>query len=167
MYSLEYRKDVKLLTEKDFATEKEFEKYLKKFDYADWAEFEEYFFDYKDPIDNSNWRYPFDIDGGDYDRSINTLGVVRDFGANNQKVATMWEDVRSTGISAWALLLWTLLAVGVAVGIIALCVVLKNRSKMKVVIKRAGADGTEQQADNHDQQEADESEQIPSDTEQQ
>ena len=30
-----------------------------EFDYGSWEEFEEYFFDSRDVMDNSNWRYPF------------------------------------------------------------------------------------------------------------
>ncbi len=138
VYSLEYRKDVELRTEKDFATATEFEKYMETFDYADWAEFEEYFFDYCDPIDDSNWRYPFVIaDGNAYNRTIDDLGVMKDFGANNYKVSTMWEDVRSTGITVWGLLGWTVLALAVVVGIVALVVLIQRRGKMRVIVKKA------------------------------
>lgn len=107
-------------------------------DYASWEEFAEYFFDYVDPIDDSNWRYPFEImAGNEYNRGIEELGVMRDFGANNYKVSTMWEDVRSTGITAWALLGWTVLAAAVIVGVTALVVWLQRRSKMRVIVKRA------------------------------
>lgn len=107
-------------------------------DYASWQEFEDYFFNNFDPIDDSNWRYPFEImAGNEYDRGIEELGVMRDFGANNYKVSTMWEDVRSTGITAWALLGWTVLAAAVIVGVTALVVWLQRRSKMRVIVKRA------------------------------
>ena len=107
-------------------------------DYASWQEFEDYFFNNFDPIDDSNWRYPFEImAGNEYNRGIEELGVMRDFGANNYKVSTMWEDVRSTGITAWALLGWTVLAAAVIVGITALVVWLQRRSKMRVIVKRA------------------------------
>lgn len=107
-------------------------------DYASWQEFEDYFFNNFDPIDDSNWRYPFEImAGNEYNRGIEELGVMRDFGANNYKVSTMWEDVRSTGITAWALLGWTVLAATVIVGVTALVVWLQRRSKMRVIVKRA------------------------------
>ncbi len=107
-------------------------------DYASWQEFEDYFFNNFDPIDDSNWRYPFEImAGNEYNRGIEELGVMRDFGANNYKVSTMWEDVRSTGITAWALLGWTVLAAAVIVGVTALVVWLQRRSKMRVIVKRA------------------------------
>lgn len=106
-------------------------------DYASWQEFEDYFFNNFDPIDDSNWRYPFEImAGNEYNRGIEELGVMRDFGANNYKVSTMWEDVRSTGITAWALLGWTVLAAAVIVGVTALVVWLQRRSKMRVIVKR-------------------------------
>ena len=107
-------------------------------DYASWQEFEDYFFNNFDPIDDSNWRYPFEImAGNEYNRGIEELGVMRDFGANNYKVSTMWEDVRSTGITAWALLGWTVLTAAVIVGVTALVVWLQRRSKMRVIVKRA------------------------------
>lgn len=107
-------------------------------DYASWQEFEDYFFNNFDPIDDSNWRYPFEImAGNEYNRGIEELGVMRDFGANNYKVSTMWEDVRSTGITAWALLGWMVLAAAVIVGVTALVVWLQRRSKMRVIVKRA------------------------------
>ena len=107
-------------------------------DYASWQEFEDYFFNNFDPIDDSNWRYPFEImAGNEYNRGIEELGVMRDFGANNYKVSTMWEDVRSTGITAWALRGWTVLAAAVIVGVTALVVWLQRRSKMRVIVKRA------------------------------
>lgn len=107
-------------------------------DFADWEEFVEYFFDNCDPIDDSNWRYPFVIaDGNEYNRAIDDLGVMKDFGVNNYKVSTMWEEVRSTGITVWGLLGWTVLALAVAVGIIALVVFIQRRGKMRVVVKKA------------------------------
>lgn len=107
-------------------------------DFADWEEFAEYFFDYCDPIDDSNWRYPFVVaSDNEYNRSIDDLGVMRDFGANNNKVSTMWEDVRSTGITVWGLLGWTVLVLAVAVGVVALVVAITRRKKMYVIIKKA------------------------------
>ncbi len=76
-----------------------------------------------DTVSYSNWRYPFlteDTESG-YDRTPETtLGVMQDFGENNNKVSVMWENVRSTGITAMGLLLYTLLAIAVAVGVILL-----------------------------------------------
>lgn len=107
-------------------------------DFASWEEFEEYFFDYCDPIDDSNWRYPFVIESdNEFERDISDLGVMRDFGANNNKVSTMWEDIRSTGITVWALLGWTCLALAVAVGVIALVTAVLRRRRMTVIVKRA------------------------------
>lgn len=107
-------------------------------DFGSWEEFEDYFFDYVDPMDDSNWRYPFVISKeNEFNRKIADLGVMRDFGVNNHKVTTMWEDVRSTGITAWALLGWTTLALAVAVGVIAFAVFLKRRMQMRVVVKKA------------------------------
>ncbi len=107
-------------------------------DFASWEEFVEYFFDYVDPIDDSNWRYPFTIVAdNEYNRSISDLGVMRDFGANNNKVSTMWEEVRSTGITALGLLGWTVLVIAVVVGLIALVMFIKRHKKMTVIIKKA------------------------------
>lgn len=107
-------------------------------DYASWEEFEEFFFDYKDPIDDSNWRYPFVIAAeNEYGRKLSDLGVMRDFGVNNTKVSTMWESVRSTGITVWGLLGWTVAVLAVAVGVIALVMVVGRRKKKYVIVKRA------------------------------
>ena len=108
---------------------------ITEFDYDSWDEFAEYYFDYRDEMDNSNWRYPFLIaDEGNetYDRSLDTLGVMRDYGENNKAVVTMWNYVRSAGVSALPLLGWTVLAVAVVVGIIVLCEFIK-RHKNSVV----------------------------------
>lgn len=107
-------------------------------DYASWEEFEEFFFDYKDPIDDSNWRYPFVIAAeNEYGRKISDLGVMRDFGVNNTKVSTMWESVRSTGITVWGLLGWTAAVLAVAVGAIALVMAVGRRKKKYVIVKKA------------------------------
>ena len=118
---------------------------LEEFDFDSWEEFEEYFFDYRNEIDNSNWRYPFLVNGNEteYDRSLNTLGVMRDFGENNKKVITMWNGARSTGVSALPLLGWTVLAVAVAVGIVALCEFIKRRKNSTVKIVSPKAENTE------------------------
>lgn len=107
-------------------------------DYETWEEFAEFFFDYKDPIDDSNWRYPFVIAAdNEYGRQISDLGVMRDFGVNNTKVSTMWESVRSTGITVWGLLGWTAAVLAVAVGVIALVLAIARRKKKYVIVKRA------------------------------
>lgn len=107
-------------------------------DYASWEEFEEFFFDYKDPIDDSNWRYPFVIAAeNEYGRKLSDLGVMRDFGVNNTKVSTMWESVRSTGITVWGLLGWTVAVLAVAVGAIALVMAVGRRKKKYIIVKRA------------------------------
>ena len=108
---------------------------ITEFDYDSWDEFAEYYFDYRDEMDNSNWRYPFLIaDEGNetYDRSLDTLGVMRDYGENNKAVVTMWNYARSAGVTALPLLGWTVLAVAVVVGIIVLCEFIK-RHKNSVV----------------------------------
>lgn len=110
---------------------------LEDCDYEDWDAFCEYFFDGLDAIDNSNWRYPFVIaeqSGGAYNRSIDTLGVMRDFGVNNKAVVTMWNAARSTGDNALPLLGWTALAVALAVGIAALCEYFKFLRKTRVKV---------------------------------
>ena len=110
---------------------------ITEFDYDTWEDFEEYFFYNYDRIDNSNWRYPFMIaeqGDGAYNRSLDTLGVMRDFGVNNKAVVTMWNAARSTGDNALPLLGWTALAVALAVGIAALCEYLKFLRKTRVKV---------------------------------
>lgn len=84
------------------------------------AEFDQYFF--------TDIRYP--------DVNSTTLGVMKDFGVNNQMVVMMWEGVRSTGITAWALLGWTMLALGVVVGLIAVIYVIRDHKRKYVVISK-------------------------------
>ena len=112
-----------------------------EFDYGSWEEFEEYFFDSRDVMDNSNWRYPFVL-SDDATRALETLGVMRDFGANNKAVVTMWNYARSTGENALPLLGWTALALFVAVGIIVLCEYIKRLHNSKVKIASAAVGGT-------------------------
>ncbi|MBR2974201.1 MAG: hypothetical protein IKC47_00455, partial [Clostridia bacterium] len=83
-------------------------------------EFVDYYF-------NNTIRYP----------NINdtSLGIMKDFGVNNQMVVMMWEGVRSTGITAWGLLGWTMLALGVVVGVIAVVYVIRDHNRKYVVIK--------------------------------
>ena len=68
---------------------------------------------------------------------------MRDFGENNKKVITMWNGARSTGVSALPLLGWTVLAVAVAVGIVALCEFIKRRKNSTVKIVSPKAENTE------------------------
>lgn len=115
-------------------------------EYSSWEEFCEYFFDYRDEIDDSNWRYPFEVSENEtYDRSINTLGVMRDFGANNKQVVTMWNYARSAGITALPLFLWTLLALAVVCGIVFLALFIKNQKAKRVIISKESADKTDNQ----------------------
>ena len=107
-------------------------------EYASWEEFCEYFFDYVDEIDGSNWRYPFisaEING-DNDRNIDSLGVMRDFGAKNKAVVTAWNYARSAGTTALPLLGWTLLAVVVAVGALFAVILVKRLLSERVVLPK-------------------------------
>ena len=107
----------------------------------DYDEFVSEFFDYKDVIDGSNWRYPFESapierdQTNPFDRSIDTLGVMRDFGANNKKVVTMWNHARSAGVNALPLLGWTALAVAVAVGALYAVIGIKRWKSQTVKIE--------------------------------
>ncbi len=107
-------------------------------DFADIEEFKDYFFYMVDPVDNSNWRYPF-VFGHEqneaFPRNIDTLGVMRDFGNKNKDVVVMWNYVRSAAVSSWQLLLWTLAVVALTLGVIALCRVITLKKRMNVVIK--------------------------------
>lgn len=112
---------------------------VSSFDFDSWEEFEEYFFDYCDEVDKSNWRYPFvsaNNNTGDYDRSLTTLGVMCDFGENNKAVVTMWNGARSKGVSALPLLGWTALVAAVAVGVIALCEYVKHHKNSVVKLPK-------------------------------
>ena len=87
------------------------------FDYDCWADFEEEFFFYCDEIDGTNWRYPLESDFANaINRTANTFGVMRDFGAKNKDVVTMWNYVRSAGVNALPMFLWMVLAVAIVVG---------------------------------------------------
>lgn len=121
-------------------------KLITEFDYDSWEEFAEYYFDYRDEIDNSNWRYPFLIaaEGNEtYDRSLDTLGVMRDYGENNKKVVTMWNAARSRGVSALPLLGWTVLVVAAAVGVIVLCEYVKRHKNSVVKLSKQDVDNDE------------------------
>lgn len=109
-----------------------------EYEYDSWEEFAEEFFGYVDDYDDSNWRYPFvtaEANEGGFDRGLTTLGMMRDFGANNSAVVTMWNYARSAGVSAWPVMLWTVLAVAVVVGIIALVAFVGKRKRMRVIVK--------------------------------
>ncbi|MCM1042750.1 MAG: extracellular solute-binding protein [Corallococcus sp.] len=88
-----------------------------KYDYT-LEKFTEYFF--------SDIRYP--------DVTDERLGVMHDFGSQNNNVVMMWETVRSTGITAWALLGWTVLALAVAAGVIAIIYAAKAHGRKYVVL---------------------------------
>ena len=101
-------------------------------DFESWEVFCDYFFDYVDEMDGSNWRYPFEVNeeiiANVPKRAIENLGVMQDFGVNNKKVVTMWNHARSAGSSrdALALLGWTALVVAVAVGALFLAIGVKR-----------------------------------------
>ncbi|MBQ7915115.1 MAG: extracellular solute-binding protein [Clostridia bacterium] len=110
-----------------------------KCDFANIEEFNDYFFYMVDPVDNSNWRYPFmfaDEENQNFPRNINTLGVMRDFGDKNKDVVVMWNYVRSAAVSSWQLLLWTVVVVGVTIGVIALIRVIILKRRMNVIINK-------------------------------
>lgn len=112
---------------------------ITEFDYDSWEEFAEYYFDYRDEMDKSNWRYPFLIaeeENETYNRSLDTLGVMRDYGENNKAVVTMWNYARSAGVTALPLLGWTVLAVAAVVGIIVLCEYIKRHKNSVVKIQK-------------------------------
>ena len=103
-------------------------------DYANWEEFVEYFFDGVDEIDGSNWRFPFvsaELNDGN-NRSLDSLGVMRDFGSKNKAVITTWNYARSAGTSALPLLGWTVLAVALAVGALYLFILIKRILSQRV-----------------------------------
>ncbi len=105
-------------------------------DYDSWDEFEEYFFAYCDEIDGCNWRYPFLTEqDGNYNRALDTLGVMRDFGDKNHDVVTMWNYARSAGVSALPLLGWTALGVVAIALIVAAAVGVKAIRRKRVVIR--------------------------------
>lgn len=108
-----------------------------EYGYDSWDEFAEEFFEYRDETDDSNWRYPFVsaiANDGDYDRGLSTLGMMRDFGSKNAAVVTMWNYARSVGVSALPVMLYTLVAVALVVGVVALVAYLNKRRLMKVVL---------------------------------
>ena len=129
-------------------------------DFADWEEFELYFFHNSyldddgnlvsyDEISNSNWRYPFESAATNTDnyRNIDSLGVMRDFGTKNKAVVTAWNYSRSAGVNALPLLGWTALAVAVAVGAVYLVIYIKRvvRQNVKIPQKNKPDDsGSEQ-----------------------
>lgn len=109
------------------------------YDYDSWDEFAEEFFGSVDDCDQSNWRYPFvsaqeNISGN---RGIDTLGMMRDFGDKNADVVTMWNYARSAGVSAWGVVLWTVLVIAVLAGGVAVFAIVKKHRMMTVVISKA------------------------------
>ena len=111
-------------------------------DFESWEAFAEYFFNYYDEVDGSNWRYPFKVNeeiiAGVPARTLSNLGVMQDFGSSNKKVVTMWNYARSAGSSgeALALLGWTALAVAVAVGALFLVILIKRLLAQSVKVGR-------------------------------
>ncbi|MBQ3042584.1 MAG: extracellular solute-binding protein [Clostridia bacterium] len=105
------------------------------FDYDCWDDFEEEFFFYCDEIDGTNWRYPLESDFANADgRDTSTFGVMRDFGAKNKDVVTMWNYVRSAGVNALPMFLWMVLAVAVVVGGAYFVHFLVERSRFKQIV---------------------------------
>ena len=123
-------------------------------DFADWEEFELYFFhnSYEnekgdivsyDEISGSNWRYPFEsaaLNADNY-RNIDSLGVMRDFGDKNHDVVTAWNYSRSAGVNALPLLGWTMLAVAVAVAVVFLILRIKRVARHTVRTHSTDAEG--------------------------
>lgn len=110
-----------------------------EFDYDSWEEFEEYFFSNFGEMDDSNWRYPFNFaenEDNDYERTIDNLGVMHDFGNRNNDVITMWNYARSAGVSALPMFLIFMLILAGACGIVALTIYLMRRKNMYVKIKK-------------------------------
>ncbi len=106
------------------------------YSYDSWDEFAEELFESIDDYDNSNWRYPFAsaaLNVGT-NRSIDSLGMMRDFGNKNAAVVTMWNYARSTGVNVWPAVMWTAIAVAVIVGAVGLVMFIKNRQKKLIVV---------------------------------
>ncbi len=117
-------------------------------DFASWEEFELYFFHNSyvdddgetvsyDEISDSNWRYPFEsaaLNADNY-RNIDSLGVMRDFGAQNKAVVTAWNYTRSAGVNALPLLGYTALAVAVVVGLVYVIILVKRARSHKVKLR--------------------------------
>ena len=108
-----------------------------EYGYDSWDEFAEEFFNYIDEIDDSNWRYPFvsALENEEVGRGLPTLGMMRDFGSKNADVVTMWNYARSAGVSALPVMLWTLLAVAVVVGVVALIAYIGKCRRKRVIVK--------------------------------
>lgn len=147
-----------VLTESYFVNAPEYYKFSEKeladnggYDYDSWEEFEEYFFSNFGEMDDSNWRYPFefaDNENNTYNRSIDDLGVMHDFGDKNNDVITMWNYARSAGVSAVPMFLWLTLTIGVTCGVIALIIFLKRRKNMYIKISPKNAISTSENIKN-------------------
>lgn len=107
-----------------------------EFEYASWEEFEDYFFHNFNEIDDSNWRYPFDIitdnETNTYNRSIDDLGMMRDFGDKNNDIVTMWNYARSVGVSALPIFGVVVLILAIAVLIIYLIFYISQKKAMTI-----------------------------------
>lgn len=116
-----------------------------EYDYDSWEEFEEYFFSNFGEMDDSNWRYPFsfaDSENNTYNRSIDDLGVMHDFGDKNNDVITMWNYARSAGVSALPMFLWLTLSIAIVCAIITLVIYLIRRKNMYVKVSVKNANDT-------------------------
>ncbi len=91
-----------------------------EYDFDSMDEFIDYFF--------TDVRYP--------DAGSDSLGVMMDFGKDTVTVTTMWENVKSAGVTVWGLLLYTLLAVGVAVGIFFVVYRINMHKRYRVVVDK-------------------------------
>lgn len=117
-------------------------------DFADWKEFDRYFFDNTyvedgevisyDTIGGANWRYPFStVNSGNYNRDWQTtLGVMCDFGDKNHDVVTAWNYSRSVGDSALPMLGWTALAVAVVIGAVFAVIGIKRTFRHTVKLNK-------------------------------
>ncbi len=104
------------------------------FDYDSWQEFCDYFFHSTDKIDGTNWRYPLESNFDGTLRTDQMFGVMRDFGDKNKDVVTMWNYVRSAGVTAVPLFLIVVGAILLALGVIAIIRLAKaQRDKYQIL----------------------------------
>ncbi|MBQ8424626.1 MAG: extracellular solute-binding protein [Clostridia bacterium] len=108
-----------------------------EYDFESWEEFEDYFFNSFGEMDDSNWRYPFekiDDSENDYNRSINDLGMMRDFGDKNNDIVTMWNYARSVGVSALPIFAIVILVLGLAIAVIYLVYFISQKRAMSIKV---------------------------------
>lgn len=110
-----------------------------EYSYDSWDEFAVEFFEAVDDYDNSNWRYPFVSAAANAggNRGIDTLGMMRDFGDKNAEVVTMWNYVRSAGVSAWGVVAWTAGVIALLAGAVVVVALISRRQKMTVIVAKA------------------------------